>query len=47
MKIRVTAPEGYKYMDTRTGNKYSEIVIDDSKRNLFALVPATDNPVEM
>lgn len=47
MKVKIKAPEGYKYRDKLTGRDYSEIVIDEKKRGRFALVPETDKPVEM
>ena len=43
MKIKLTAPEGYKYKDTRTGSEHSEVVVDSKKQSRFVLVPATDN----
>lgn len=38
MKIKLTAPEGHKYMDTMTGKTHSVLVIDSKNRNRFELV---------
>lgn len=39
MKIKLTAPEGYRYYDTLTNRSYTEVVINDSERGRFELVP--------
>lgn len=39
MKIKLKAPEGYKYRDSRNNREYSTIVIEDSERGRFNLVP--------
>lgn len=38
MKIKLTAPEGYRYQDTMTGKTYSVLVIDSKDRKRFELV---------
>lgn len=45
MKIKLTAPEGYKYKDKMTNRLYSEVIADESKQNRYELVPATEDPV--
>ena len=45
MKIRLTAPEGYRYYDTLTNKRYTEVVINDSERGRFTLVPYQDEPI--
>lgn len=48
MKIRLTAPKGYKYRDERTGKQYSEVITNDRDRRFFTLVPdTTDKPMEV
>lgn len=37
-KIRMVAPDGYKYHDSMTDKNYSEIVIDEKQRDRFELV---------
>lgn len=44
MKIRLTAPDGYRYYDTLTNKSYTEVVINDSERGRFELVPYQDEP---
>jgi len=39
MKIKLTAPDGYRYYDTLTNKAYTEVVINDSERGRFTLVP--------
>lgn len=41
MKVRIIAPDGYKYRDSMTSKEYSELVIDDSKKDRFVLVADT------
>lgn len=38
MKVKLIAPEGYKYMDTMTGKTYSVLVIDSKNKKRFELV---------
>ena len=38
MKIKSTAPEGYKYQDKMTGKTYSVLVIESKDRKRFELV---------
>lgn len=48
MKIRLTAPEGYKYRDWRTGKQYSEVITSDRDRRFFTLVPDnSEKPMEV
>lgn len=47
MKIRIKAPEGYKYRDTKTGRLYSELVIDSSKKDRFELVADNTTIIDM
>ena len=42
MKIKLKAPYGYKYHDTKTDRDYSEIIVDEKERDRFTLVPAPD-----
>lgn len=39
MKIKLTAPEGYRYYDTLTNKAYTEVVINEAERGRFELVP--------
>ena len=39
MKIRLTAPEGYRYYDTLTNKAYTEVVTTETERGRFELVP--------
>ena len=43
MKIKLTAPDGYKYKDVRTGKEHTEVIVDSKKQNRFVLVAAADN----
>lgn len=45
MKIKLKAPEGYKYRDTRNNRDYAEIIVTDSERDRFVLVPALDEQI--
>lgn len=38
MRIKLTAPEGYKYQDKMTGKTYSVLVIDSKHKKRFELV---------
>ena len=38
MRIKLTAPEGYKYQDKMTGKTYSVLVVDSKDRKRFELV---------
>lgn len=38
MKIKLTAPKGYKYRDTRNNKDYSEVITDERNRDKFVLV---------
>lgn len=38
MKIKMTAPEGYRYQDKMTGKTYSVLVIDSKNKKRFELV---------
>ena len=42
MKIKLTAPDGYKLKDTRNDNLHSEVITDEKNRNKFVLVPDTN-----
>ena len=39
MKIKLIAPEGYRYYDTMTNKSYTEVITTDSERGRFTLVP--------
>lgn len=39
MKIKLTAPDGYKLKDVRNDRTYSEVVTDEKNRKFFELVP--------
>ena len=41
MKVKITAPEGYKYRDPMTGKNHSEVIVDSDKKNKFVLVADT------
>lgn len=43
MKIRLEAPEGYKYQDSMTGRLYSVVIVDKNKQSRFELVPDKTN----
>ena len=45
MKIKLIAPEGYRYYDTMTNKSYTEVVINDSERGRFELVPHQDEQI--
>lgn len=45
MKIKIKAPEGYKYHDSKTDRDYSEIVIDDKEKGRFTLVADESEPI--
>lgn len=47
MRIKLKAPEGYKYHDTKTDRDYSEIVINEKERGRYTLVPSYDQTIEM
>ena len=38
MRIKLTAPEGYKYQDKMTGKIYSVLVIESKDKKRFELV---------
>lgn len=38
MKIKLTAPEGYKYKDMKTGKLHSEVIVDYKDKKRFVLV---------
>lgn len=38
MTIKLKAPKGYKYRDTRTNKDYSEVITDEKNRNKYILV---------
>ena len=38
MKIKLTAPKGYRYRDTRSNKDYSEVITDERNRDKFVLV---------
>ena len=42
--VHLVAPEGYKLRDKRNGNLYSEIIIWESNRGKYELVPDTTEP---
>lgn len=47
-KIKITAHEGYKYKDERTGKAYSEVITNDKDRRFFTLVPDnSEKPMEV
>lgn len=39
--IKLKAPEGYKYRDSRNNKEYSEVITDDRNKKYFTLVPNT------
>lgn len=41
--VKLIAPEGYKYQDTRTEVQHSEVITDKPER--FELVPDTTEPI--
>lgn len=45
MKIKLTAPEGYRYYDTLTNKAYTEVVINETERDRFDLVPYQDEQI--
>lgn len=45
MKIKLTAPEGYRYYDTMTDKAYTEVIINNTERGRFELVPHQDEPI--
>lgn len=42
MKIKLTAPKGYKYRDTRTDRDHSEVITEDRNKGFYVLVPETE-----
>lgn len=44
MKIKLIAPEGYRYYDTLTDKAYTEVIINNTERGRFELVPYQDEP---
>lgn len=38
MKIKLTAPAGYKYKDAKTGKLHSEVIVDFKDKKRFVLV---------
>ena len=38
MRIKLTAPEGYRYQDKMTGKTYSVLVIESKNKKRFELV---------
>ncbi len=47
MKVRMKAPEGYKYHDTNTDKDYSEVVIEEKERDRYVLVPSSNFTIEV
>ena len=45
MKIKLIAPEGYRYYDTMTNKAYTEVVTTETERGRFTLVPYQDEPI--
>lgn len=45
MKIKLIAPEGYRYYDTLTNRNYTEVVINETERGRFELVPHQDEQI--
>lgn len=45
MKIKLKAPEGYKYHDSLTDRDYSEIVVNEKERGRYTLVPSYDDQI--
>lgn len=45
MLIKLTAPNGKKLRDLRTGSLYSEVICDEKKRNLYVVADSPDDPV--
>ena len=41
MKVKLTAPSGYKYKDTRTGRTYTTVIVDYADKRFFVLVADT------
>lgn len=40
--IKISAPDGYKLKDIRTGRLYSEVVTEEKNRDRYELVPDTE-----
>lgn len=47
MKIKLKAPNGYKYHDSVTNKDYSEIVVEDKKTDRFELVAENETVVKL
>ena len=45
MKVKLTAPEGYKLYDSRTNKTYSEVIVNEKDRDGFQLVPASQEQI--
>ena len=41
MRVKLTAPVGYKYKDTKTGKLHSEVIVDYKDKKRFVLVADT------
>lgn len=42
MKIKITAPDGYKLLDTKTRQTHSEVITDEKNKSRYVLVPKSD-----
>ena len=47
MKVKITAPDGYKYKDKLTGKLHRELEIDAGKRSRYELVPDDVKVIKM
>ena len=45
MRVKLKAPEGYKYTDTRNNREYVEVIVDEKEQDKFELVPAYDDQI--
>lgn len=47
MKVKITAPDGYKYKDKLTEKLHKELVIDIGKKSRYELVPDNTEVMSM
>lgn len=45
MKIKLTAPEGKKLRDTRTGSEHGEVIINERLRRYFVVADSEADPI--
>lgn len=45
MKVKIVAPDGKKLRDLRNENLYSEVIVDESKKQYFVVADSEDDPV--